>query len=117
VLNYKDMNHTNSYGGLQISSFVVQYYGLVLDLHVLGLTRASEIAGPPKNTENEFLSFPDTPTETKHPIRLFTRYIDHFWMLFKFTHEEAKELIQRYLTENPNPNNENIVQQQKILAT
>ena len=40
VINYKDMNHTNSYGiirGLQFASFVVQYYGLVLDLLVLGL--------------------------------------------------------------------------------
>lgn len=40
VINYKDMNHTNSYGiirGLQFSSFIVQYYGLVMDLLVLGL--------------------------------------------------------------------------------
>ena len=40
VINYKDMNHTNSYGiirGLQFASFIVQYYGLVLDLLVLGL--------------------------------------------------------------------------------
>ena len=32
VVNYKDMNHTNSYGivrGLQFASFIVQYYGLV----------------------------------------------------------------------------------------
>lgn len=37
VINYKDMNHTNSYGiirGLQFSSFITQYYGLVLDLLV-----------------------------------------------------------------------------------
>jgi pre-mRNA-processing factor 8 len=30
VINYKDMNHTNSYGlirGLQFASFLVQYYG------------------------------------------------------------------------------------------
>lgn len=30
-------------------------------------------------------------------------------MVFRFTAEEARELIQRYLTENPDPNNENIV--------
>ena len=50
-LNYKDMNHTNSYGlirGLQFSAFVFQYYGLVIDLLLLGLQRASEIAGPPQ---------------------------------------------------------------------
>lgn len=45
------MNHTNSFGiirGLQFASFIVQYYGLVLDLLILGLRRASEIAGPPQ---------------------------------------------------------------------
>ncbi|VEL23852.1 unnamed protein product [Protopolystoma xenopodis] len=30
-------------------------------------------------------------------------------MFFRFTAEEARELIQRYLTEHPDPNNENIV--------
>lgn len=30
-------------------------------------------------------------------------------ILFRFTAEEAKDLIQRYLTEHPDPNNENIV--------
>ena len=64
TINYKDMNHTNSFGllinlfhylyfagiirGLQFASFIVQYYGLVLDLLILGLRRASEIAGPPQ---------------------------------------------------------------------
>lgn len=53
------MNHTNSYGiirGLQFASFIVQYYGLVLDLLVLGLHRASEMAGPPQ-MPNDFLTF------------------------------------------------------------
>ena len=59
VVNYKDMNHTNSYGivrGLQFASFVVQYYGLVMDLLALGLNRASEMVGPPQ-MPNDFLSF------------------------------------------------------------
>ena len=30
-------------------------------------------------------------------------------MLYRFTAEQAKELIQRYLTEHPDPNNENVV--------
>ena len=30
-------------------------------------------------------------------------------MLFKFDAEDSRELIQRYLTEHPDPNNENIV--------
>ncbi|KRY37981.1 Pre-mRNA-processing-splicing factor 8 [Trichinella spiralis] len=111
VINYKDMNHTNSYGiirGLQFASFISQYYGLVLDLLLLGLRRASEIAGPPQ-CPNDFLTFQDVATETAHPIRLYCRYVDRIWMFFKFTADDAKDLIQRYLTEHPDPNNENIV--------
>ncbi|KAL2463063.1 Pre-mRNA-proCES [Forsythia ovata] len=111
VLSYKDMSHTNSYGlirGLQFASFVVQYYGLVLDLLLLGLTRASEIAGPPQ-MPNEFITYQDSRVETRHPIRLYSRYVDKVHILFRFTHEEARDLIQRYLTEHPDPNNENMV--------
>ncbi|KAH9611911.1 hypothetical protein KSS87_013298 [Heliosperma pusillum] len=111
ILSYKDMSHSNSYGlirGLQFASFVVQYYGLVLDLLLLGLTRASELAGPPQ-MPNEFMTYWDTKVETRHPIRLYSRYIDKVHILFRFTHEEARDLIQRYLTEHPDPNNENMV--------
>ncbi len=111
VIAYKDMMHTNHYGlirGLQFASFVVQYYALILDILMLGLSRASDLAGP-ANKPNDFLTFPDVSTETKSPIRLYTRYIDRFWILFRFTHDEARDLIQRYLTENPDPNNENMV--------
>jgi len=111
VLSYKDMDHTNSYGlirGLQFSSFVFQYYGLVLDLLLLGLTRASELAGPPE-VPNDFLRFPDDETEAAHPIRMYMRYVDKVYMLFRFDADESKSLIQRYLTEHPDPNNENVV--------
>lgn len=74
----------------------------------LGLQRASEMAGPPQ-MPNDFLTFQDTPTETNHPIRLFCRYVDRIHIFFRFTAEEARDLIQRYLTEHPDPNNENIV--------
>ncbi|EZG56399.1 pre-mRNA-processing-splicing factor 8 [Gregarina niphandrodes] len=110
-LTFKDMAHVNYVGlirGLQFGSFIAQYYGLVLDLLLLGLTRASELAGPP-GQPNAFMQFPDAQTETKHPIRLYCRYIDEFWILFKFNDEESRSLIQRYLTENPDPNNDNIV--------
>lgn len=111
VINYKDMNHTNSYGiirGLQFASFIVQYYGLVLDLLLLGLQRASEIAGPPQ-VPNDFLTFQDVATEVSHPVRLYSRYIERIHVFFRFTADEARDLIQRYLTEHPDPNNENIV--------
>ncbi len=110
-LNFKDMMHINSYGmirGLKFSSFIFQYYGLVLDLLVLGLTRATEIAGPPQRP-NEYLTFADVETEEQHPIRLYTRYVDKIYMLLRFDSEDSKELIQRYLIENPDPNNENVV--------
>ncbi|PBP18441.1 PROCN-domain-containing protein [Diplocarpon rosae] len=110
-LTYKDMNHINSYGmirGLQFSAFVFQYYGLVLDLLLLGLQRASEIAGPPQSP-NDFLQFRDRETETRHPIRLYTRYIDRIWVLFRFTADESRDLIQRFLTEQPDPNFENVI--------
>ncbi len=48
-------------------------------------------------------------TEISHPIRLYSRYVDKIHMFFRFTAEEARDLIQRYLTEHPDPNNENIV--------
>ncbi|KAJ0965981.1 hypothetical protein J5N97_027119 [Dioscorea zingiberensis] len=108
VLSYKDMSHTNSYGlirGLQFASFVVQYYGLVLDLLLLGLTRSSEIAGPPQ-MPNEFITYSDTKIETRHTVRLYYRYIDNVNILFLFTHDEARDIIKRYLTEQHYPKNE-----------
>lgn len=80
------MNHTNSYGiirGLQFASFIVQYYGLVLDLLVLGLQRASEMAGPPQ-LPNDFLSYQDRAAEGAHPIRLYCRYIDRIHIFFRY---------------------------------
>lgn len=110
-LTYKDMNHVNSYGmirGLQFSAFVFQYYGLVLDLLLLGPQRASEIAGPPQSP-NDFLQFRDRETETRHPIRLYSRYVDKIWVFLRFTAEESRDLIQRFLTEQPDPNFENVI--------
>ncbi|SCZ95974.1 BZ3500_MvSof-1268-A1-R1_Chr8-1g09920 [Microbotryum saponariae] len=111
VLTYKDMSHVNAYGmirGLQFSSFIFQYYGLVLDILILGLQRASEMAGPPQ-TPNNFLQFRDTATETHHPIRLYSRYVDKIHIMFRFTADESRDLIQRYLSANPDPNNENLI--------
>jgi pre-mRNA-processing factor 8 len=38
LLNYKDMNHLNSYGlirGLQFASFIFQYYGRLSKVRIL----------------------------------------------------------------------------------
>ncbi|CAF4732942.1 unnamed protein product [Rotaria sp. Silwood1] len=72
VLTYKDINHVNSYGiihGLQFSSFIVQYYGLIIDLLILGLQRAFDIVGLPQKP-NEFLTYQEVTIETAHPINL-----------------------------------------------
>ena len=86
LMSSQDMNHTNSYGiirGLQFASFIVQYYGLVLDLLVLGLQRASEMSGPPQ-LPNDFLSYQDVETECSHPIRLYSRYVDRLHVFFRY---------------------------------
>lgn len=110
-LTYKDMNHTNYFGmirGLQFAGFVFQYYGLMIDLLLMGMNRAMEIAGPP-DRPNEFLQWKDRQTETRHPIRLYTRYIDKVWIFLRFTAEESRDIIQRFLTEQPDPNFENVI--------
>ena len=47
--------------------------------------------------------------QVRHPIRLYSRYVYKTHILFRFTAEEARDLIARFLTEHPDPNNENIV--------
>ena len=109
---YREMIHTNAYGliwGLQFASFIVQYYGLVLDLFVLDFTRASKIAGMQLQRPNEYLTSEDIDTEISHPIRLYTRYLDKVYMLFWFNAKQWWDLIQRSLIEYPDPNNENAV--------
>lgn len=108
---YKDMSHRNNFGlirGLQFASFVFQYYAMVLDLLLLGLNRANELAGPP-GAPHDLLHFSSVETEVRHPIRAYVRYIDRIYCLFRFTADESRDLIQRYLCENPDPNNENVL--------
>ena len=40
---------------------------------------------------------------------MYMRYIDKVYILFRFEEDESRDLIQRFLSENPDPNNENIV--------
>ena len=110
-LCFKDMSHLNSYGlihGLQFTSFIAQYMGLLVDLLLLGMRRASELAGPPQ-FPNDFLTFSSVDDEARHPIRFYQRYARRIHILFKFTEEEARDLIKSFLSDNPDPNNQNIV--------
>ena len=56
-----------------------------------------------------FLQYRDSATETRHPIRLYSRYVDRLHILFRFTADEARDLIQRYLSANPDPTNNNVI--------
>ncbi|KAG1765663.1 ribonuclease H-like domain-containing protein [Suillus occidentalis] len=62
------------------------------------------MAGPPQ-MPNDFLQYRDSATETRYPIRLYSRYVDRLCILFRFSADEAKDLIQRYLSANPDPTN------------
>lgn len=110
-LNYKDMSYINQFGlikGLQFASFLYQYYALATDLMILGIDRASDLAGLPENP-NEFLEFESVDKQISHPIRFYMRYIDKITIFFRFDKEESDELIEDYLSENPDPNFEQIV--------
>lgn len=105
---FKDMAHDNQYGlirGLQFSSFVVQYYGLMVDLLLLDHDRAMELAGPP-SMPHEFLHVTDNPY---HPIKLYMRYIDQVYIFFQFDADTADSLVRKYLAHNPDPNFEAVV--------
>lgn len=102
VINFKDMSHVNKYGlirGLKFASFIFQYYGLVIDLLLLGQERATDLAGP-ANNPNEFMQFKSKEVEKAHPIRLYARYLDRIYMLFHFEEDEGEELTDEYLAEN-----------------
>ncbi|KAF7458659.1 Pre-mRNA-processing-splicing factor 8 [Cryptosporidium felis] len=111
-ISYKDMNFLNSYGiirGLQFSSFICQFYLLIVDLLLLGLTRANQIAGPP-NQPNDFVQFSDKQVEVAHPIRLYCRFVDKLYIVIKLDGQEIKEITQRYLSENPDiSNNQSLI--------
>ena len=63
----------------------------------------------PRKGPTTFCSSSDQETETRHPIRLYSRYIDKIWVFLRFTAEESRDLIQRFLTEQPDPNFENVI--------
>lgn len=110
-LSYKDMTHVNSVGlikGLRFASFLYQYYGLAFDLLLLGLDRASELAGPPE-APHGFVEHRSVSIEKKSPLRLYFRYLDQVYFFFRFTADESSELVQEYLRENPDPNFENVI--------
>ena len=91
---------------VELSALPVSWLG-PLSL-ILGLQRAIEIARPPRMSNN-FLQYRDLATETHHPFRLYSRYVDRLHILFRLSTDEACDLIQCYLSANPYPINNNII--------
>src|SRR6267154_5261115 len=54
-------------------------------------------------------SFTYAQTEIRHPLVLPLNSIDRLHILFHFTIDEARDLIQRYLSANPDPTNNNVI--------
>lgn len=77
---FKDMAHTNHVGvlrGVAFSLFVIQLYGLALDLLVLGDRAALLAAGTPSS----------------HPIQMYTRYVDRVHLAVRMDAPTAQELV------------------------
>ncbi|EAY02411.1 pre-mRNA processing 8 protein homolog PRP8 [Trichomonas vaginalis G3] len=107
-ISFKDMSYLNGVGlihGLQFTSFIAQYMGLLVDLLILGLRRANEMCGPP-SMPNSLFQFASIEDEIRHPIRMYQRYATRIHILYKFNAEQARDLIRDYCDVNSNNNDE-----------
>lgn len=93
-LSFKDMTILNRHGlirGLQFSPFISQYWGLVMDLLLLGVRRAKGFINNNAANNSEIIQ--------KHPLKRYLRHNDEIWMLFKFSQLEEDEIVRRYYKE------------------
>lgn len=89
-LSYKDMSHIQQVGiirGFQFSSFVVQYYLLMVDLLLIGLPRALEFSKDPFNTKTTALS---------HPLKAYLRNVDDVYLVARLKKSEVGDLLDDY---------------------
>lgn len=102
VVEFKDMSYHHHKGlirGFMFSSFLAQYWGLLMDVLLLGTQRSKEIAGTSLKP-NPFMSFFRDPfLATSHPIRAYCRYRSEIYILLRYTKTEADEVRRRYLEE------------------
>lgn len=92
---YKDMLHCNSYGlvrGLQFSAFLVQYYSIVFDLSLVGISRSNSLYVSANSKGGNKV----VQDEREHPIHLYQRYINRIYIVAKFTGKEAVDLFTRH---------------------
>ncbi|KNH06334.1 pre-mRNA-processing-splicing factor 8-like protein [Perkinsela sp. CCAP 1560/4] len=89
---YKDMRFTNNFGlikGFLFAPFVYQVWALMIDLVILGLARASELAA------EENTSGPAASGKSAHPIRMYMRYLDQIHIVYRLSRQQANELMER----------------------
>lgn len=102
VLEFKDMSYHHHVGllrGYMFSSFLAQYWGLMMDILLLGTQRSQELAGT-ATRPNPFMRFMQDPfLATAHPIRGYCRYRHEVYILLRYTKSEADALRRRYLEE------------------
>lgn len=102
VVEFKDMSYHHYKGlirGFMFSSFLAQYWGLIMDVLLLGTQRSKEIAGTALKP-NPFMSFFRDPyLATSHPIRAYCRYKNEVYIVLRYTKTEADEVRRRYLEE------------------
>ncbi|KAJ8952187.1 hypothetical protein NQ318_022637 [Aromia moschata] len=117
VINYKDMNHTNSYGIIRGAAVRLVHHAVLRPGAGPAGARAAEgqrdggaaadaqrLPHVPGHTDGDV-----PPDQALLQIRRQDTHVLQMHNCDLFTAEEAKDLIQRYLTEHPDPNNENIV--------
>lgn len=104
TLEFKDMSYLHHQGiirGFMFSSFLAQYWGLLIDVLLVGRQRTLELAGS-ATRPNPFMNFPrGSFLATSHPIRGYCRYRHEMYILLKYSKKEADALRKRYL-ENTN---------------
>lgn len=100
TLEFKDMSYQHHQGiirGFLFSSFLAQFWGLLLDVLLVGRQRTLEIAGT-ATKPNAFMNFGrDSFLSTSHPIRGYCRYRSEIYIVLCFSKKEADETRRKYL--------------------
>jgi len=85
-ISYKDMNYLNKFGlirGIQFSSFLIQYIGILLDFTLIGIEKA-------RNLKKEFLF---NSKQIFNPVLNYIRIYDNIYILLKLNKVFSKNIL------------------------
>eukprot|EP00792_Barthelona_sp_PAP020_P004627 TRINITY_DN2246_c0_g1_i1.p1 TRINITY_DN2246_c0_g1~~TRINITY_DN2246_c0_g1_i1.p1 ORF type:complete len:2283 (-),score=561.88 TRINITY_DN2246_c0_g1_i1:22-6870(-) len=102
-VNFKDMNYTSNYGiikGLQFSSFLIQYWYLIVDLMILGVPRAFELSYEQNGIALKYGQFENIEIEKRHPLRQYLRFLDNVYLVYKFDKHLSNQLCSMFKNSN-----------------